>query len=110
MTGRLVATALGTACGFPVGAFAFWVLAAWTRPDLRIEEWKRPEDKELVVVSARPLPAGHVIRDEDLYAVQVPTRLDLPGVFHDPADVIGARATEDLPADEFLRRERLSRP
>ncbi len=94
--------------GVVLGAFGWgWCLDFLGAPrDSRT--WGRPEDKVMVVVAARDLPAGATVLEEDLYAVQIAPRYLPPGVFLSPDDVTEATVLADVLSNEFVRAERVS--
>ncbi|NCG19091.1 MAG: Flp pilus assembly protein CpaB [Rhodobacterales bacterium] len=93
------------------GALSLFVL--YTMIDsyrLQIAEAKKPEDKVMVIVSARDLYQGVTITEEDLYAVEIPPRFLPENVFLSPEHVVGRIPRERILANEFVRSDRLADP
>jgi Flp pilus assembly protein CpaB len=67
-------------------------------------------DTVMVIVAARDLPMGHLIEEEDLYAVQIEPRYLSEGVFLSPVHVVGRNVCQRIVANEFVRAERLWDP
>ncbi|MEQ1564057.1 MAG: SAF domain-containing protein [Myxococcota bacterium] len=101
--GAAAAGLVGLVIGVGVGAVggAAFGLDRW------FEEQRRPEDLRSVVVAVRELPAGHVIVDDDLFAVQLAPRFVPDSAVLDTPSAVGRVVVEDILANEPLREERL---
>ena len=108
--GALRALVFGVAA-VSFGAFALVAVLSLVRTyEDALMEAQRPEDHVMVVVAARDLHQGVTVTQEDLYAVQVPTRYLPEGVFLSPEHVVGRIPRERILANELVRGARLANP
>lgn len=76
----------------------------------RIDEARRPPDTAEAIIANRDLFQGVKITDEDLAAVEVPTKYLPNGIFVAAEHVIGRVPRERILVNEFIRDERLADP
>ncbi len=76
----------------------------------QIETARKPEDKVMVFVAARDLYQGVTITEEDLYAVEIPTKYLPDDPFFSAEHVVGRIPRERILANEIVRADRLSDP
>ncbi|MCB9674606.1 MAG: SAF domain-containing protein [Alphaproteobacteria bacterium] len=101
--------------GLVVGALVGPLLVVPVEAVMRIraavlQDQRRIEDTVMVIVYARELQAGTVVREEDLFAVETPVWLARDGWLLSPEHVVGMETTERALPNEFVRRERLVVP
>jgi hypothetical protein len=60
------------------------------------------EAMEVAVVAARDLPVDSVVQEQDLYAIEVPSRILPEGVVGHPDDVVGHRVDVPIFANELV--------
>jgi pilus assembly protein CpaB len=90
-----------------MGVGAAWVANNWVQ--LRSGQMANVNANEVTVVTAAmAIPYGVKVEERHLNTVMVPTTLATAGVITDPAEVLGAVATEEIMAGEILMKGRFS--